>query len=345
MRSSEAVGWLIDYTGSLEDTLAMAWTLASDGEAGLPRRDVEGAGLSSVPTDAPGLPAADGDVGRAARKAMVDCIQGACGATLSEALELQARHSGSFMTSKACKKGEIGAQYTKTMVVSDGRKAGRYVDLGLKGKGAIVTGGGLGIGAGIAKVLAREGCNVAIVDLREDDEVQDVLAEVEGQGVQGLAIQADVSVHADADAVVSRVVEEFGRLDIMVCNAGITRDGVIWKMTEKQWDQVMGVNLKGYFNYNQAAARHFKEMKYGKIVNISSINGMRGKFAQANYAASKGGVIALSKSLAKELGRFNVNVNVVAPGMVLTEMMESPGRRVQSRRHGRDCPGALCHTP
>jgi len=197
------------------------------------------------------------------------------------------------------------------------------VDLGLKGKGAIVTGGGLGIGAGIAKVLAREGCNVAIVDLREDDEVQDVLAEVEGQGVQGLAIQADVSVYSEAEGVVSRVVEEFGRLDIMVCNAGITRDGVIWKMTEKQWDQVMDVNLKGYFNYNQAAARHFKEMKYGKIVNISSINGMRGKFAQANYAASKGGVIALSKSLAKELGRFNVNVNVVAPGMVLTEMMES----------------------
>jgi 3-oxoacyl-[acyl-carrier protein] reductase len=123
--------------------------------------------------------------------------------------------------------------------------------------------------------------------------------------------------------MVRQAVETLGGLDILVCNAGITWDGVIWKMTEEQWDQVITVNLKGYFNYNKAAAIHFKDQKYGKIVNISSINGMRGKFAQANYAASKGGEISLSKSLAKELGKFNVNVNVVAPGMVLTEMMES----------------------
>ena len=106
----------------------------------------------------------------------------------------------------------------------------------------------------------------------------------------------------------------------MVCNAGINWDGVIWKMSEQQWDQVINVNLKGYFNYNKAAAMVFKDRKGGKIVNISSINGMRGKFAQANYAASKGGEIAMSKSLAKELGKFNVNVNVVAPGLVMTDM-------------------------
>ena len=197
------------------------------------------------------------------------------------------------------------------------------MDLGLKGKGAIVTGGSLGIGAAIARVLAREGCNVAINYRRHDTEARKVVEDIEALGAKGIAIQADVSVYADAEKMVRTVVEELGRLDIMVCNAGITWDGVVWKMTEQQWDQVIGVNLKGYFNYNKAAALHFKEMKYGQIVNISSINGMRGKFAQANYAAAKGGEIAMSKSLAKELGRFNVNVNVVAPGLVLTDMMEN----------------------
>ena len=197
------------------------------------------------------------------------------------------------------------------------------MDLGLKGKGAIVTGGSLGIGAAIARLLGKEGCDVAIVDRRHDSGTMKVVEDIEETGAKGIALQADVSSFSDAEKMVEKVVEEFGRLDIMVCNAGITRDGVVWKMTEEQWDQVIGVNLKGYFNYNKAAALHFKEMKYGKIVNLSSINGMRGKYGQSNYAASKGGVIALSKSLAKELGRFNVNVNVVAPGMVLTDMMEA----------------------
>ncbi|NNM06075.1 MAG: hypothetical protein HKO65_13380 [Gemmatimonadetes bacterium] len=117
VKASEAVGWLIDYTGSLEETLGMAWTLASGGEGGLSRREFDGGTLTGVPSDAPGLPEADGEMGRAARAAMMDCIQGACGASLPEALELQARHSGAFMTSKACKQGEIGGQYTKTMMV------------------------------------------------------------------------------------------------------------------------------------------------------------------------------------------------------------------------------------
>jgi 3-oxoacyl-[acyl-carrier protein] reductase len=142
-------------------------------------------------------------------------------------------------------------------------------------------------------------------------------------GHQGLAIKADVASYDDAVSMVQAVIAKFGKLDIMVCNAGINWDGVIWKMTEEQWDTVITVNLKGYFNYNKAAAMVFKEQKSGKIVNISSINGMRGKFAQTNYAASKGGEIALSKSLARELGKFNVNVNVVAPGMVMTDMAKN----------------------
>jgi 3-oxoacyl-[acyl-carrier protein] reductase len=197
------------------------------------------------------------------------------------------------------------------------------VNLGLKGKGAIVTGGSLGIGAAIAIELGREGANVAVNYRRHDTEAKQVVAEIEKLGAKGLAVKADVSSYNDAIKMVQQVQETFGRLDILVCNAGITWDGVIWKMSEEQWDTVIGVNLKGYFNYNRAAAGVFKDQKYGKIVNVSSINGLRGKFAQSNYAASKGGEIAMSKSLARDLGAFNVNVNVVAPGMVLTDMMDN----------------------
>ena len=194
------------------------------------------------------------------------------------------------------------------------------MDLDLEGKGAIVTGGSLGIGRAIALGLAREGANVAVNFRRHDDEARAVVAEIEKMGRKGLAVKADVSSYADAESMVARVVEVFGRYDVLVCNAGITWDGVIWKMTEEQWDAVINVNLKGYFNYNKAAAMVFKDQKYGKIVNISSINGLRGKFGQSNYSAAKGGEIAMSKALAKELGKFNVNVNVIAPGMVMTEM-------------------------
>jgi 3-oxoacyl-[acyl-carrier protein] reductase len=140
-------------------------------------------------------------------------------------------------------------------------------------------------------------------------------------GRKGLVVQADVSNFDDAQKMVEQVVKEFGGLDILVCNAGINWDGVIWKMTEEQWDKVMDVNLKGYFNYIRAATPIFKEQGHGKIVNITSINGLRGKFGQTNYSASKGGIIALTKALAKEMGKSNVNVNAVAPGMIATEMM------------------------
>ena len=197
------------------------------------------------------------------------------------------------------------------------------MDLGLAGKSAIVTGGSMGIGSTIALTLAQEGCNVAINYRRHDTEANAVVSQIEELGQKGMAIKADVASYDDAQNMVETVVNEFGTLDIMVCNAGINWDGVIWKMTEEQWDTVITTNLKGYFNYNKAAAIVFKEQKSGKIVNISSINGMRGKFAQSNYAASKGGEIAMSKSLARELGKFNVNVNVIAPGMVMTDMAKN----------------------
>jgi 3-oxoacyl-[acyl-carrier protein] reductase len=191
----------------------------------------------------------------------------------------------------------------------------------LIGKSAIVTGGSLGIGAAIARVLAEAGANVAVNYRRHDTEAKKVVADIEALGSRGLALQADVADFNRAQEVVDEVRETFGRLDILVCNAGINRDGVIWKMTEEKWDQVIATNLKGYFNYCRAVAPIFKEQKSGRIVNVSSINGMRGKFGQTNYAASKAGIIGFSKSLARELGRAHVTVNVVAPGLIETDMV------------------------
>ncbi len=197
------------------------------------------------------------------------------------------------------------------------------MDLGLEGKVAIVTGGSRGIGAAVSLVLARQGCDVALTCRGRIDAAGAIVKRIEEMGRRGLAIKTDVADFAAAEETVQKVVAELGGLDILVCNAGITWDGVIWKMSEQQWDSVIETNLKGYFTYNRAAARVFKDRRGGKIVNVSSINGLRGKFAQSNYSASKGGNNALTKALARELGKFNVNVNAVAPGMVMTEMAES----------------------
>ena len=190
----------------------------------------------------------------------------------------------------------------------------------LEGKNAVVTGGTMGIGRAICLALGREGANVALNYRRHDAEANQVVRELEAMGRRGMAVRADVASFRDAESMVQTVLREWGGLHILVCNAGVNWDGVIWKMTEEQWDTVINTNLKGYFNYNRAVAGVFKDQRYGKIVNVSSINGLRGKFGQTNYSASKGGEIALTKALAKELGKFNVNVNCVAPGMVMTEM-------------------------
>jgi 3-oxoacyl-[acyl-carrier protein] reductase len=196
----------------------------------------------------------------------------------------------------------------------------------LLGKVALVTGGSLGIGRAIVLALAREGADLAFTFLGfrvKADEHEDVVKEVRSLGRRCLAVESDVSKFGEAEAVVRRVAEEFGGLHILVNNAGITRDGVIWKMDEEQWDNVLDVNLKGCFNYIRAASPVFREQRYGKIVSIASINGMRGKFGQANYAASKAGIIGLTKTVAKELGKYNVNVNAIAPGMIETDMTQT----------------------
>ncbi len=195
------------------------------------------------------------------------------------------------------------------------------MDLGLRGRAALVTGGASGIGAAIALELAGEGCDVAIAD-RDGAAALAMATRIGALGRRALARTADVSDFALAQSVVRDVVEEFGRLDILVCSAGITDDALSWRMDELQWDRVLSVNLKGCFNYARAAGAYMKDRRGGRIVNIASINGLRGKFGQANYAASKGGLVALSKTLARELGKFDVTVNVIAPGLVWTPMAQ-----------------------
>jgi len=197
------------------------------------------------------------------------------------------------------------------------------MDLKLKDKVVLVTGGSRGIGAAISLELGRQGANVALTCGSRVDAANAVADKIKEMGPRAMVIKADVGDFKKTEEVVASVISELGGIHALVCNAGVTWDGVIWKMKEEQFDKVINTNLKGYFNYNRAAAAVFKDNKYGKIVNLSSINGLRGKFAQTNYSASKGGIIAMSKALAKELGKFNVNVNVVAPGMVMTEMAEN----------------------
>ena len=199
----------------------------------------------------------------------------------------------------------------------------------LKGKVAIVTGGTRGIGRAIALDLALNGADVAINYRRSTDEATTFLREVESHGRKGLAIKADVSSFSDAQLMVDSVLEEMGGLDILVNNAGMNRDGVIWKMTEENWDEVIAVDLKGTFNYIRAVAPIFKEQRSGKIVNVTSINGLRGKFGQSNYTAAKGGVNALTKTVARELGRSSVNVNAVAPGLIATDMVKAAPEKVR----------------
>jgi len=204
-------------------------------------------------------------------------------------------------------------------------------EMELEGKNAIVTGASLGIGSAIALDLAKNGANVAINYRVHDSEANAICDEVVKMGRRGFAIRADVSSFKDAQAMVDTVVKEFGRVDILVNNAGVNRDAVIWKMTEEQWDEALAINLKGYFNYIRAVAPLFKDQGSGKIVNVTSINGIRGKFGQSNYTAAKAGIIGLTKTVARELARFNVNCNAVAPGLIETEMMKTAPEEVKQK--------------
>ena len=195
--------------------------------------------------------------------------------------------------------------------------------LDLTGKVAIVTGGTRGIGKAIVKKLVAQGAAVALNYRKSSKEAEELVEEIKGNGGKAIAVQADVSSFDDAQAMVKKVVDEFGKVDILVTNAGMNWDGVIWKMTEEQWDRVIEVDLKGTFNYVRAVAPIMRENKWGRLITITSINGLRGKFGQTNYSAAKGGVIGLTKAAAKDLGKYGITSNSVAPGFILTEMGES----------------------
>ncbi|MCR5415147.1 MAG: 3-oxoacyl-[acyl-carrier-protein] reductase [Kiritimatiellae bacterium] len=198
----------------------------------------------------------------------------------------------------------------------------------LEGKVAIVTGAARGIGAAIAKKLAERGASVAICDLKAEW-CGETVAALEALGVKSKGYGVNVSVSAEVDACVKAVLADFGRIDIMVNNAGITKDGLLMRMSDDDWDAVIDVNLKGTFLFTRAVARPMMKNKAadgtqlgGSIINIASVVGIMGNAGQANYTASKGGVIALTKTTAKELGSRNVRCNAVAPGFIESKMTD-----------------------
>ena len=191
----------------------------------------------------------------------------------------------------------------------------------LKDKVAIVTGSGRGIGEGIVLRFAEEGAKIIVNDVNEQD-AKNVVDQVKAKGGQAVAVIGSVSDRATVQKMVDTAVKEFGTLDIIVNNAGITRDSILHKMTDDQWSAVIDVNLTGVYLGIQCAARIMREKGYGKIINISSTSAL-GNVGQLNYSASKAGVIGMTKTAAKELGAKGVNVNAIAPGMIWTDMMKN----------------------
>lgn len=197
-----------------------------------------------------------------------------------------------------------------------------------KDKVAVVTGASRGIGRSISLALAAEGARIVAVDL-DIEETEKVATEIRALGVEALAVQGNVTVTADAERMIEAAVEKFGRVDILVNNAGITRDGLLLRMKDEDWDAVLTVNLKGAFICSRAAAKVMAKQRSGRIINIASVVGQMGNAGQANYCASKAGLIGLTKSNARELAKRNVTVNAVAPGFIQTAMTEALPEKVR----------------
>jgi 3-oxoacyl-[acyl-carrier protein] reductase len=197
-----------------------------------------------------------------------------------------------------------------------------------KGKVALITGGGQGIGRSIALKLAREGSDIAVVDVNLE-KARDVAVEAEAMGRKTMALKADVSVPEETEEMTERVASDLGAIHILVNNAGITRDALVLRMKEDEWDQVLKVNLKGPYNCTKSAVKFMSKQRYGRIVNIASIVGLMGNAGQGNYSASKAGLIGFTKTVAREFALRNITCNAVAPGFIETQMTHALSEKVR----------------
>lgn len=201
--------------------------------------------------------------------------------------------------------------------------------MSLSGKIALVTGAAQGIGRDIALGLAADGADLAICDVNLEA-AQKTAADIQATGRKTLALKANVASSADVTAMIDQVAEKFGKIDILVNNAGITRDGLIIRMKEEDWDLVLGINLKGAFNCTKAALKYMTKQRTGIIINIASIVGAMGNAGQANYVASKAGLIGLTKTIAREYANRNITANAVAPGFIDTAMTQALSENVRA---------------
>ena len=190
----------------------------------------------------------------------------------------------------------------------------------LQGKTALITGASRGIGRAIALLFAAHGCDIAFTYHSSDEAAQSLCLLLQEKGVRALSIKSDAADYDSAHLIVQQVIEQLGGIDILVCNAGITRDTLLMRMTEQQWDEVINGNLKSVFNYCHAVTPPMMRQRSGSIIALSSVVGINGNAGQANYAASKAGIIGFIKSLSKELGSRNIRANVIAPGFIQTDM-------------------------
>lgn len=192
----------------------------------------------------------------------------------------------------------------------------------MNGHTAIITGGGRGIGKAIAESFARHGVNIVVVDVNMDI-AKETSSELEKLGIKSIALKADVSNSSDVASIFENAVKEFGKIEILVNNAGITRDGLLLRMKEEDWDAVMNINLKGTFLCSKEAVKVMSKQRYGRIINIASVVAFMGNPGQANYSASKAGIVGLTKTIAKEYASRGITVNAVAPGFITTAMTDA----------------------
>ena len=201
----------------------------------------------------------------------------------------------------------------------------------LEGKVALVTGAGRGIGKAIALRFAQEGANVAFTDLAVNEAVEETVKEIEAMGVKAKAYASNAANFEETHEVVKQIVEDFGRIDVLVNNAGITKDGLMMRMSEAQWDAVINVNLKSAFNFIHAVTPVMAKQRGGSIINMSSVVGVSGNAGQCNYSASKAGMIGLAKSIAKEMGPRGIRANCIAPGFIITDMTNQLSQEIKDQ--------------